>query len=157
PFADRSFDLGLCCEVMEHLPDAVLAGTAAELVRVADRHLVVSVPYRQDLLRGRLKCSSCGTVFNQWGHLRSFDLPSLDRLFPGWTRGETRFQGVRPPYWNPLVVRLRQEVGGRWAEPTPGNRCPRCGNERFAAGPKNLLSAVTSVVNLLTGKLVPRS
>ncbi len=43
PWADSSFDLVLCTEVLEHLaePDRALA----ELVRVARRDLVVSVPH----------------------------------------------------------------------------------------------------------------
>jgi SAM-dependent methyltransferase len=42
PFADRSFDLVVACEVLEHL-DQPAAGLR-ELVRVARRHLLLSVP-----------------------------------------------------------------------------------------------------------------
>jgi SAM-dependent methyltransferase len=44
PFPGRCFDLVICCEVLEHLPDPF--GAVAELVRVlrAGGRLVVSVP-----------------------------------------------------------------------------------------------------------------
>ena len=43
PFASASFDLVLCCEVLEHVdrPDAALA----ELARVSSRHVLLSVPH----------------------------------------------------------------------------------------------------------------
>jgi SAM-dependent methyltransferase len=46
PFADNSFDLVICSEVLEHIPDHHRA--MSEIVRVLkpDRHLVVSVPRR---------------------------------------------------------------------------------------------------------------
>ncbi len=42
PFSDRSFDLALCCEVLEHLeaPERAIA----ELKRVARRFVLISVP-----------------------------------------------------------------------------------------------------------------
>ena len=56
PFADGSFDLVVCLEVLEHLsdPDSALA----ELARVASGHVIVSVPHEPwfrlgSLLRGK--------------------------------------------------------------------------------------------------------
>lgn len=41
-FADKTFDLVCCTEVLEHLPDPAKA--VAELLRVADKYVVLSVP-----------------------------------------------------------------------------------------------------------------
>jgi 2-polyprenyl-3-methyl-5-hydroxy-6-metoxy-1,4-benzoquinol methylase len=56
PFDDRSFDLVLCLEVMEHLGRP--ADALRELSRVSRGHLVVSVPYEPyfrigSLMRGK--------------------------------------------------------------------------------------------------------
>ena len=42
PFADNSFDTVVCSEVLEHISEVELA--IAELKRVADRHVVITVP-----------------------------------------------------------------------------------------------------------------
>ena len=56
PFADDAFDLVLCLEVLEHVPEPERA--VRELARVAGRDVVVSVPYEPyfrigSLLRGK--------------------------------------------------------------------------------------------------------
>lgn len=42
-FADRSFDLVLCCEVLEHLDDPLQG--LREIARISRRHVIVSVPH----------------------------------------------------------------------------------------------------------------
>jgi len=49
PFADNEFDVATAIEVLEHVPD--VAHTVAEMARVAERWLIVSVP-REPLWRG---------------------------------------------------------------------------------------------------------
>jgi SAM-dependent methyltransferase len=49
PFADNEFDVATAIEVLEHVPDA--EHTVAEMARVAERWLIVSVP-REPLWRG---------------------------------------------------------------------------------------------------------
>ncbi|MGZ8649313.1 MAG: class I SAM-dependent methyltransferase, partial [Solirubrobacteraceae bacterium] len=49
PFADDEFDAATAIEVLEHVPDA--EHTVAEMARVAERWLIVSVP-REPLWRG---------------------------------------------------------------------------------------------------------
>jgi 2-polyprenyl-3-methyl-5-hydroxy-6-metoxy-1,4-benzoquinol methylase len=56
PFVDRDFELVLCLEVLEHLPDPEAALT--ELARVSRGHIVISVPHEPwfqigSLLRGK--------------------------------------------------------------------------------------------------------
>lgn len=94
PFADGSFDLVLCLEVLEHIPEP--AGALRELARVAGGELVVSVPHEPwfrlgSLLRGKY-VSGLGNHpehVNHWNHrsLRTFleatvDVVSLRGSFP---------------------------------------------------------------------------
>jgi SAM-dependent methyltransferase len=94
PFADDSFDLVLCLEVLEHLkrPEAALA----ELARVSSRDLVVSVPDEPwfrlgSLLRGKYvrTLGNHPEHVNHWGprFLRRFleqqlEVVTLERSFP---------------------------------------------------------------------------
>ena len=84
-FADHSFDLVLCLEVLEHLPEP--ARGVAELGRVSARDVVVSVPYEPwfqlgSLLRGK-HLRRAGNHPEHVNHLRRGSLkrllePSLD-------------------------------------------------------------------------------
>jgi SAM-dependent methyltransferase len=78
-FADASFDLVLCLEVLEHLDDPVAA--VAELARVSSRHVVVSVPYEPwfrlgNLLRG----NHLAGLGNHPEHVNHFNRGSLRHL-----------------------------------------------------------------------------
>lgn len=94
PFADASFDLVLCLEVLEHIPQPQEA--LGELARVAAGELVISVPHEPwfrlgSLLRGKY-ISGLGNHpehVNHWNHrsLRAFlettvDVVSLQGSFP---------------------------------------------------------------------------
>jgi len=76
PYPDRSFDLVICCEVLEHLQDP--AAGLAELARVADRHVLLSTPWEPvwrllNLARGRY----LGALGNTPGHLQHFSRRAL--------------------------------------------------------------------------------
>lgn len=55
PLADSSVDIALCCQVLEHLPFSELHVGLAELVRVASRGLVISLPDQERYLRLQLR------------------------------------------------------------------------------------------------------
>lgn len=79
PFADSSFDLVLCLEVLEHLDDP--AAAVSELARVAVADVVVSVPHEPwfrigSLLRGKYVRS----LGNHPEHVNHFDRRSLAAL-----------------------------------------------------------------------------
>jgi SAM-dependent methyltransferase len=79
PFAEASFDLVLCLEVLEHLDDP--AAAVGELVRVAAADVVVSVPYEPwfrigSLLRGKY----VRTLGNHPEHVNHFNRRSLAAL-----------------------------------------------------------------------------
>ena len=76
PFPDRSFDLVICCEVLEHLQDP--AAGLAELARVSARHVLLSTPWEPvwrllNLARGRYLRG----LGNTPGHLQHFSRRAL--------------------------------------------------------------------------------
>jgi ubiquinone/menaquinone biosynthesis C-methylase UbiE len=79
PFEDNSFDLVICCEVLEHLeqPERGLQ----ELSRVASNKVVLSTP-REPLWRGlnMLRGKYLGDLGNTPGHIQHFSSRGLQRL-----------------------------------------------------------------------------
>lgn len=80
PFLDRSFETVLCSEVIEHLYDAEMRATIAEICRVSNRNVVITVPYAEQLEARMTSCNACGCVFHVWGHVRSVNESMLRNL-----------------------------------------------------------------------------
>jgi ubiquinone/menaquinone biosynthesis C-methylase UbiE len=102
PFADNQFDLLVCVEVLEHLPDPRTG--LIEMVRVARRDLLLSVP-REPIFRG------CNLVTGRYGR----ELGNTPGHLNHWsTRSFTRFasefgevKAVATPFpWTMLWLRL---------------------------------------------------
>jgi SAM-dependent methyltransferase len=157
PFSDSSFDLVLCCEVLEHLPDEMFRHTLDELRRVARKYILISVPYKENLRLGRTQCPDCGTVFHVWGHVRRFSNRGLDRIFEDFFSTSTRYVGKRDPYHLELVLHVNQTYGGRWADWDSTSMCPHCGNIAFRRVPRNLVTIGCGIINLLTSRIIPVS
>jgi ubiquinone/menaquinone biosynthesis C-methylase UbiE len=99
PFADASFDLVVCCEVLEHLDEPERA--LAEVARVAARAVLLSTPWEPawrilNVARGAYWRSFGNTP----GHVQHFGRSALRRL------AETRLTVVemrRPLPWTVLL------------------------------------------------------
>ncbi len=79
PYPDASFDLVVCCEVLEHLADP--AAGLAELARVARRQVLLSTPWEPvwrllNIARGRY----LGALGNTPGHVQHFSRRALVEL-----------------------------------------------------------------------------
>ncbi len=102
PFADGEFDVATAIEVLEHVPDP--ARTVAEMARVADRHLLVSVP-REPLWRGlnMARGAYLTDLGNTPGHLNHWSKRSFVQLLS--RHGEVI--EVRSPFpWTMLLVKV---------------------------------------------------
>lgn len=92
-FDDDSFDVVVCMEVLEHLPEDIFRRAIAELRRVCRGQLIITVPYREPLPLSKT-------------HVRRFEDMDFARLFPHATfslllRPRMPWMAVeeRPPSW----------------------------------------------------------
>ena len=103
PFADSEFDLAAAIEVLEHVPDP--EHTVAEMARVAQRWLLVSVP-REPLWRGlnMARGAYWKDLGNTPGHVNHWS----KRSFVGLLSRHGEVVQARSPFpWTMLLVRLR--------------------------------------------------
>jgi ubiquinone/menaquinone biosynthesis C-methylase UbiE len=100
PFADSSFDLVICSEVLEHIPEETAA--IREIVRVVKpgKNLVVSVPrYYPERI-----CWALSDAYHHTagGHIRIYRQAQLTRLLEkaGTTKWASHFShSIHTPFW----------------------------------------------------------
>jgi hypothetical protein len=124
PFDDRSFDTVTAFEVIEHLPFGVYETALAEICRVAKRHVLIAVPYRER--RVMVRCPYCDARFHPHYHMRSFDDDVLRNLTPALRLSRLQTHGsVRELMWP--VNRLYEARAARNRRLPPYALCPSCG------------------------------
>lgn len=126
PFPDDSFDIAFCCEVLEHLPDELIERGARELMRVARRYVLVTVPYRQRVSNNLFKCAGCGYVCNTMDHVQSLDEERLTRFFHGAGLSESALIGEVPGYAPDWLYRMANRLGNSWEPLIYMPECPGC-------------------------------
>jgi ubiquinone/menaquinone biosynthesis C-methylase UbiE len=103
PFGDRSFDLVVCCEVLEHLEFPNLG--LAEICRVSEGALLISTPREPlwrllNLLRGKY----WQRLGNTPGHVQHFSQSGLLR----WLGSTVEVGEIRTPLpWTVIIGQLR--------------------------------------------------
>ena len=101
-FVDDEFDMAAAIEVLEHVPEP--EATVAEMARVAERSLLVSVP-REPLWRGvnMARGAYWGSLGNTPGHVNHWSKRSFLELMSRHGKVEE----VRCPFpWTMVLVRL---------------------------------------------------
>jgi len=156
PFLDDSFDLVLCSEVLEHLPDEVYESTLKELERVAKKYILISVPYRENMRSRTTKCYKCRAKFHIWLHHRAFKRKQIKKMFSNFSLRIFKLFGKRDPYTSRFVLFLNQYLGGRWLSFEEGTICPSCGNTKSPQKRRTVVTIFCGLINLLCEKLIPR-
>ncbi len=114
PFLDRSFDLVMATEILEHLPEALYPAVISELARVADTYILVTVPNRENLEENSAICPVCDSRFHVWGHVRSYSPASMEKLFAAFKPVRIFTFGDSVDTYNKFLLWLRHRVAGAW-------------------------------------------
>ncbi len=137
-FPDNLFDMVFCAEVLEHIPSHLLHDACGELVRVSKGHLIIGVPYKQDLRVGRTTCQICGERNPPWGHVNSFDVLRLSTLFAAAKLVESHYIGETREVTNSLSTLLMDFAGNPFGTYYQEEPCIACGNKLTAARPRSM-------------------
>lgn len=128
PFADQSFEMVICCDVLEHLPEPVFLKALGELMRVCSRYLLINVPLHEDLGWSQIQCPACGHIYHRDHHQRSFSKTQVEELLPPWRfrllSSETTGWTVRKPVTLPKGLGSSLYLGHDTSA-----RCERCGEQ----------------------------
>ena len=127
PFPDKSFDLVICTEVLEHIPPQKLEKACAELLRVTRRYLLIGVPFRQDLRVHATRCIHCGSINPTTGHVNSFDLQQLMSLFGNMPFSRTEYPGRGVYKTNRLSYAVYERFGFPYGSYQQEEPCINCG------------------------------
>lgn len=128
-FADRTYDLVVCSEVLEHIPPSMLGRACAEISRVAKSAVVIGVPYKQDIRFGRTTCRGCGRANPPWGHVNAFDEGRLQGLFGTLNLSTTTYVGSTRDATNVLAAALMDFAGNPYGTYGQEEGCVHCGAE----------------------------
>lgn len=134
PFPDASFDLAMSSQMLEHLDDPAYEAALTELRRVTREHILISVPYQEDLNMRMIRCPRCGLRQHVWGHLRRFTPESLIEDLADFEPTEIRIFGdVQDPPWPNAILWVMHNIFKSWYV-TQGQhpQCVRCGNTDFS-------------------------
>jgi Methyltransferase domain len=143
-FPDRSFDLVFCTEVLEHIPTPSLVSVCREIERVASLHILIGVPYKQDIRIGRTTCYSCGKPNPPWGHVNAFDEQFLAGLFPHCEVEAISFVGRTTEQSNRLSLALMEFAGNPYGTYHQEEPCIHCGRPLLAPPKRSLTQIVAT-------------
>lgn len=141
PFPDKSFELVMANDVLEHLSDEEFKKSLEELQRVAKKYILITIPHNEQLEVGKAKCQNCNNVYHIHYHHRSFKEQDFITLigYP-WKLYEVRYSGSFTSAPHDPTVFLKQRFGlyRNWA----GAICPFCGSNKEVLPPENNESLV---------------
>jgi SAM-dependent methyltransferase len=125
PFGDKSFDLVISAEVIEHLPYPIYRQALAEIERIARKYIVISTPNQEYLPAGFEKCEACLGIYHRNHHMRSLGASDHRQLF-----GEfSTVKSISIDQWKqvPWVIWIQHNLFGSYFHVRDG-ACPICGS-----------------------------
>ncbi len=131
PFADKYFDIVLCLQVLEHIPEKEYVNSLLEIERLSGRYIIIGVPFRENLLSKTVLCSNCGTVSHADGHLREYNHSTLKHLFKDFILKKAVLAGKMQKRQSIVGIWLKQELSGSYYKPEEF-LCPYCSSRQYS-------------------------
>jgi SAM-dependent methyltransferase len=144
------FDVVLCSEVLEHIQPENLTQACRELARVAKGHVVIGVPFEQDLRVARTRCAQCGAINPPYGHVNRFDRMRLESLFASLRIVGVEHVASTREGTNAVSDLLMRAAGYPWGTYDQDESCISCGGK---VGPPPGRSNVGKILTALAIRL----
>jgi len=129
PFRRNSMDMVLCLQVLEHLNDEEHLSSLDEIRRIARRHVIIGVPYEENLETKQVLCAACRNPSHADGHLRRYGDSDIDHLLEDFAVREKLLVGVLQKQSSQFGTWIRRNVAGMYYK-TDFFHCPHCGSQR---------------------------
>lgn len=130
PFSDRSYDLIICLQVLEHLDNPEYRASLLEIQRVANKYIIIGVPYKENLLTKQARCMACGKISHVDGHVRSFNENSMNMLLDEFVLERKELCGILQKRQTRIGILAKQKIAGHYYRPSFFN-CPHCGSDHI--------------------------
>lgn len=80
PLKDKSVDMVIACDILEHVEKHRIEEAVKELQRVSQKYVYIQVPHNEILRYGVAKCPICGNIWHVNFHKNSFKLNDLEKF-----------------------------------------------------------------------------
>lgn len=163
PVEDKSYDLLLSSELMEHLDDATFSAAIKEFDRIAKNYLLISVPFDESINKGMIKCPSCGYKYHRNLHMRSFTPKTIEAAFPNFKVSSFETFGLKVRTYHPFLSKIKHKYtpSASWIpkfwtrENSRASFCPNCENEFDNEYKFNALSYSLDLLNVVISPKKP--
>lgn len=144
PIKDKTIDLVIATELLEHLDDYIFNNTISEIERITKRYILISVPYRQKPYETFVKCKNCALEYSPISHQRYFNKKIIKNLFPD-TKKKIKLIGLKryTPFITPILKRIGHKICENYLN-FNNCICPNCGSTEIKTGFNNKICELYS-------------
>ena len=141
PFRNNAFDAVIATELVEHLSQSERHQVLREMSRISQRFILITVPYREVLASGLVKCVDCGCIFNASCHKKSFNELDMTSLFHSdFSLKQIELFGPRVKRIPRAFLMLAHLFGGYRRPETDSVECPQCKNVKNYLSKRNWIT-----------------
>ena len=154
---DKSFNLVLTSEMLEHLEDELFYGAISEMKRLSKKYIFITVPNNENIKKNLVQCPYCKYIFNKTYHLRKLNIKIFQDLFREYKVVKCFKFGSKIRRYNSVLEKIKHKyspsnswIPNLW---TPdGYRstlCPKCSREFEYKYKFHPISFLCDILNIL--------